>query len=114
MSSVVQIPYAEAVRIKLLFPHTIANVRRPLSYFERVGGIQFEVFPDAESGLGEMIVAIILFSSGHFAAMGARPTTKHRGIELLCASLEIESEVLAEFKRAFPETTDSEIDTWKT
>ena len=113
MSSFVQIPYQDALRTKLLIPHTVANVFRHMSYFEQTGGIQFEVIPD-DSGLGDLIVAIIRFSSGDLAAIGTRPTTKGRGVELLCASPETEPAVLAAFKQAFPDVTDSEIDTRKT
>jgi hypothetical protein len=108
MSSFVQIPYQEAVQAKLRIPHTIANVSRHKSYFEHTGGIRFEVFSD-DSGLGDLIVAIIRFSTGELAAIGTRPTTMNRGVELFCASPETEPSVLAAFKQAFPEVTDAEI-----
>ena len=109
MNNCVQIPYREALQTKFLIHYTIANVFRQMSYFEQAGGIRFEVIPD-DSGLGDLIVGIIRFSSGDLAAIGTRPTTKSRGIELLCASAETEQAVLAAFKQAFPEVTDAEID----
>jgi hypothetical protein len=107
-----QITYQEAVRENLRIPHTVGNVFRHMSYFEQSAGFHFETVED-DSGLGPAIVAIFRFPSGDLAAIGTRPTTKSRGVELLCTAPETEATVLSAFRSAFPEITDSEIDTRK-
>jgi len=107
-----QIPYQDAVRDNLRIPHTVGNVFRHMSYFEQAAGIHFETVHD-DSGLGNAIVAIFRFPSGDLAAIGTRPTTKSRGVELLCSTPETETTVLEAFRSAFPDISESEIDTRK-
>jgi hypothetical protein len=106
--NIVQISYQEAVLINVRVAHTVANVYRQISYFKEKAGLRFEI-PPAETGDGDALVAIFRFSSGHFAALGTRTHNIERGVELLCASLETEPEVLTAFRRAFPELWDEEI-----
>jgi hypothetical protein len=107
-----QISYQEADCEALRIAHTVGNVFRHMSYFEEVGGIHFETVQD-DSGLGDAIVAIFRFPAGDLAALGTRPTTVNRGVELLCISPETEAAVLRSFRMAFPDIADSEIDTPK-
>ena len=89
------------------FGHSVANIRRPASYFESAG-LRFDVIPD-DSGLGDMILAIIRFHSGQVALIGTRPTHRDLGVELFSQEKASATFVLRALREEFPDIRDEDV-----
>jgi len=104
----VQVRYEPILQTDVRFRHSIGNIRRSTSYFEKFG-LHFDVIPDDESGLGDMVLAVIRFHSGEVALLGTRPTNRDRGVELFSPDKDSAPVVLKAVREQFSDIRDEEI-----